>query len=79
MDDVRALHEARGFGLALKAARDIGLAGEFGVDELEGCLLADRNILPFVDGSHASATDEAHDPPLAPDDLARHDLAKLVL
>ena len=61
VDDVGVSHQRGGAGLLQEATDDVGLHGLVGVEDLDGELAADGDVLGEVDGGHAAVAEVLED------------------
>ena len=60
-DDVRVVEDAYGAGLLLEAADPVGVRGDLAVQDLEGDLAGEAQVLGPVHLAHAALAEEGHD------------------
>jgi len=69
-DDVLVLHDPGRPRLAAKALQGLGLAGQFGVQELDGEAAPDQRVLGLVHRAHPALAERARDAVLVGEELA---------
>ena len=70
-DDVLGADASGGLGFALETRDRLALLGDRGEQHLDGDAPVNARVLALVDGTHAALADQADDPVLPIDDVAR--------